>query len=421
MIVSTLAAACAAVLFSGPVAGPVIGGVATDDYINGVASDDQETKRSWTISADAIYTADGSVIENGFIRVQDGKIVAMGPGGPSGGDVIRVGAITPGLIDLSLRVAASWNTVEQGSEVTANMRMADAVDLFDEDWQRALRGGVTTALATPLDRNVIGGLGVALKTGGEPTIEARQVAADVVLRGCVGSLPSSGNRPAFQRPNSIFNRRPTTRMGVEWEARKAFYDAMVAAADESKSFPGAEQLQAAMAGELPFMVQAATTQDIRTTLFLKDEFGIPNLILDSAAEAWKEPQMVQRSGASVVLPPFTWDGRTDVDGAAMPWNTAAGLAELGVTFALSGHGSSEPDQRLSMQPLYAMRGGLDFDTALASVTRVPAEMIGISDRVGTLAIGKDADLCLWSGVPFEATSAVVGVMLEGDLVVDPRD
>lgn len=380
---------------------------------------EDEVKRSWTIRADAIYTADGQVIENGYLRIQDGVIAAMGPGGPSGGDVLEVAAITPGLIDLSLRANTSTNGVEQGREVTPEMRMADAVDLFDKDWNDVLEDGITSGLAFPPDRNVIGGLALALKTGGEPTLEARSLADDVVLRGCIGTLPSSGNFPAFRRPSSLYNRRPTTRMGVEWEARKAFYDAMVAAEDPTRDFPGASQLQAVLKGELPFMVQAATTQDIRTTIFLKQEFGIPNVIIDSAAEAWKEPEMLVASGASVVLPPFSWNGRTSIDGAAMPWNTAAELAELGVPFALSCQ-SGEGDRSLAMQAGFAIRGGLSFDAALAAVTRVPAEMVGIDDRVGTLSVGKHADLCLWSGKPFDVTSTVVGVMLEGDLVVDPR-
>ena len=73
-----------------------------------------------------------------------------------------------------------------------------------------------------------------------------------------------------------------------------------------------------------------------------------------------------------------------------------------------------------MQAGYAMRGGLSFEAALAAVTIQPARMIGVEDRVGSLEVGKDADLVLWNGPPFEPSSRVVGVLLEGELVVDPR-
>ncbi|MHC4262621.1 MAG: amidohydrolase family protein [Planctomycetota bacterium] len=380
----------------------------------------EETKRSWTIRAEAVHTATGDVIEDAFVQIQDGRIAAMGPGGPSGGDILEVAAVTPGLIDLSIRIDSGRDSVEEVHESTPWMPVAMTLDLFDPEWKRELESGVTTGVVAPNARNVIGGLSAALKTGGEPTLEGRLLEKSVGVSAIIGTSPSSGNRPAFIRPSGIYNRRPTTRMGVEWEARKAFYDALVAREDETQTFPGAEELHAVLDGRMPLIAQAATTQDIRTTLMLKAEFELPNVILDSAAEAWKEPEMLQRSGASVVLPPFSWDGRTDIDGGFMAWDTAARLAELGVPFAFSGHGSSNADNALAMQPTYAIRGGLDPAAALAAVTITPARMVGIDDRVGSIEVGKHADLCLWNGPPFHPTSTIVGVLLEGELIVDPR-
>jgi imidazolonepropionase-like amidohydrolase len=379
-----------------------------------------QDKTSWTIRADAVYTVSGEVIEDAYVRVQNGRIAALGPGGPSGGDVLRAAAVTPGLVDLSSRLHQGANSVEQVDEVTAWARVADTLDLFDPAWERQLARGVTTVVVAPDDNNVIGGLAVALKTGGDPSLEGRLLAPDVALSAVIGTAPSRGNRPAIGRPNGLYNRRPTTRMGVEWEARKAFYDALVARADESERFDGVDQLLAVLDGELPLMVQAATTQDIRTALMLKTEFGIPKLVLDAAAEAWKEPEMLQRSGASVVLPPFSWDGRTSIDGGFLAWDTAAQLAELGVPFAFSGHGSDDPERGLALQPAYAVRGGLDAALALRAATLEPARMIGVDDRVGSIDVGKHADLLLWNGPPFEPTSAIIGVLLEGRLIVDPR-
>jgi imidazolonepropionase-like amidohydrolase len=96
------------------------------------------------------------------------------------------------------------------------------------------------------------------------------------------------------------------------------------------------------------------------------------------------------------------------------------LLDRGVPVALSSHGAAPADQRLDRQAGFAMRGGLSFDEALAAVTTTPAEMIGVSDRIGTLDAGKDGDLVMWSGPPFEATSRVVGVLIDGQLVLDPR-
>jgi len=91
-----------------------------------------------------------------------------------------------------------------------------------------------------------------------------------------------------------------------------------------------------------------------------------------------------------------------------------------VTIALSSHGDSSPAGCLGMQAGYAMQGGLDFDQALAAVTINPARMLGAEERIGSLEVGKDADLVLWNGEPFQATSRVIGVIVDGALVLDPR-
>jgi imidazolonepropionase-like amidohydrolase len=104
----------------------------------------------------------------------------------------------------------------------------------------------------------------------------------------------------------------------------------------------------------------------------------------------------------------------------MAWNTPKLLDELGVPFALSGRGNADPDARLALQPAFAVRGGLAADKALAAATLVPAKLLGIEDRVGSIQVGKDADLCLWNGDPTRFSSAVVGVLLSGELVKDPR-
>jgi len=309
--------------------------------------------------------------------------------------------------------------------VTAELRVLDGLDPFDPAWELQARRGVTCALVTPPDFDVIGGLGAVVKTAGGASFAERVVRPEAVLRGSFGGQPSARNHPAFGRPDDFYSRRPTTRMGVEWEHRKAFYDAAAARADAGRAFPGSEQLAAVLEGRRPFMVQAWATQDIRTAIYLKEELeaeglGRLNLILDCAAEAWREPEMLVRSGAAVVLPPYPPNGRAPQDGAFMTLTLAKELHELGVPFALSAHGSRDAAASLGRQAGFAMRGGLSFDAALEAVTLAPARLVGIDDRTGSVEVGKDADLVLWNGAPFEATSAVIGVIVDGYLVLDPR-
>lgn len=386
-----------------------------------VAAGGKEDRNSWTISAERVYTAAGKPIEGGLVTVEGGKIrsVSTGDGGQ-----LECYAITPGLIDLSVRIERNWATIEQSREVTPEKRIAEALDWFDEAWKREARSGVTTVMINPLDRQVVGGLSVVVKTAGE-SAEKRTLKDGSVLYGAIGSAPSASNHPAFGRPDDIYSRRPTTRMGVEWEWRKAFFDAAVAREDERLRGPGTAELQKALSGDLPLMVQAWTTQDIRTAVFLKEELereklGSLRLIVDAAAEAWREPDLLVRCGAAVVLPPWAPQGRSG-DGSFYALDTGALLTQRGVLLALSGHGAREVSDRLAYQPGHAMRGGMSLDAALAAVTLNPARIAGIDKRVGSLESGKDADLVLWSGPPFEASSAVIGVLVDGRLILDPRN
>jgi imidazolonepropionase-like amidohydrolase len=379
----------------------------------------------WTIRATVVYPVSGAPIENGVVRVARGKIAAVGKSG-SGGEVLECAAVTPGLVDLSVQIDTGHASVEQSAETAARYSVADALDLFSYRWERELRSGVTTALAVPPDYGVVGGLGVVLKTGGAATLAARLVRADAVLRGAIGTQPSSGNSaPRFIEPRSFYFRRPTTRMGVEWVFRKAFYDVLQGeGTDDPARAADHAILRRVLAGELPLSIQAKATQDVRTAIYLKEEFGIPRVILDHAIECWREPELLKRSGVAVVLPPFTPEGR-HADGFVndsyfLPLDAAKELHELGVPFALSGHGERTVGARLADQAALAQRGGLPFEAALAAVTLVPARLVGAQDRVGSLEVGKDADLVLWSGKPLQPTSRVVGVLLDGRLVLDPR-
>ncbi len=380
--------------------------------------------RTWTIHAKALYTSTGAVHENAVVLVQDGKIRAITPGAVAPRDAIEVAAVTAGFVDAGARIHDGLYSVEQSTEVQPHRAIADSIDPFDVRWQRLAASGVTTAYVAPLERNVIGGLGLALKTAGKADVAARTVAGRGYVTGAIGSLPSSGNSPAFSRPTSFYNRRPTTRMGVEWEWRKAFFDAVAAKRLPEREFPGAEHLRKVLAGELGLYITAWTTQDIRTAIFLKEEleregFGKVQLVLEAAAEAHREPKLLVRSGAAVILPPFPAQGRTQ-DQAFMPLELPKLLADLGVTFALSAHDARDPEARLAAQAGFAVRGGLGFEQALAAVTLNPARILGIDGRVGSVEVGKDADLVLWNGQPFEATSGIVGVLVDGALVVDPR-
>jgi imidazolonepropionase-like amidohydrolase len=377
-----------------------------------------------TVHAEYLHLAPGEVMRNALIQISDGKIAAVLPGRSAPEDALSVHSVMAGMIDASARVVTSAAAVEQSKEIISDLSVTDAIDLFSPAWARLARTGVTTTLVSPPDRNVVGGFSAVIKTAGPKRLKSRLVEGHPILRGAMGDAPSSGNSPAFGRPTNFFARRPTTRMGVEWEWRKAFFDAAQAARFPEAEFRGADVLRACLTGEVRLFIQAWTTADIRTAVYLDEEmqaegYGNLDMVIDAGAEAWKEPAFLTRTGTPVVLPPFPATGRLG-EQAFMPWDTGRKLIDAGVMIALSAHGGTKITDRLSAQAGYAMRGGLTFDEALACVTTIPAALLGVEKQVGSVKSGMDADLVLWNGAPFSATSNIVGVVVSGEIVFADR-
>lgn len=372
-----------------------------------------------------VLTGTGQVIEDGVVTMAGGKIVAVGDAKlevPGGAVIVDCAGkvITPGLVDASTTLGIAGDANEQGDEITAAVSVLDALDPRDKGLARALRAGVTTVQVNPGNKNVIGGLGAVVKTFGD-SVERMLVREDSGLRLTMGAEPSGGNRASRGgTPASIYYRRPTTRMGVVWETRQAFYRAI--AYQEQKTIPNAppppvdadlEVLLRALRGELIVRTTARAEQDIRTAIRLANEFGYKT-VLDESTEAWSVLDAIVAANVPVLLasPSRGIAG----DGAEVRWATARLLAQRGVPFAIcSGADAGALD--LGREAMFAVRFGLDPGIALRSVTSEAARLLAVEDRVGSLSAGLDADVVLWSGDPFDPTSSVLSVWVGGRRVV----
>jgi imidazolonepropionase-like amidohydrolase len=378
-----------------------------------------------------IYPVSGSAIQNGVVILTGGKIKAIGGADtamPDGARVIDVTGkiITPGLIDAGTTLSVSpQDANEQAEEVTPQMRIVDAIDPNHKVFEAVRRHGVTTVQINPGNRNVIGGLGAVLKTQGA-TVDEMLVKDNSALRMAMGAEPSRGNSAIrWGTPVGIYYRRPTTRMGVVWVARKAFYDAMSyrqerTIADPAKTppeDPGMEVLLQVLDGKLQVHTTARAEQDIRTALRLADEFGYKTVI-EGAVEAYRCVDIVAEHNAKVIFSPPSTNGANNPDGAEGRYNTLTLLAKAGVPFAIQTE-SRLGERQLVYEAMVAMRNGLSFDKALAAVTLTPAQVLGIETRVGSLDPGKDADIVVWSNKPFEPTSTVERLFINGREVIKP--
>jgi len=379
-----------------------------------------------------ILPAGAPPIEQGVLVIAGGKILAVGGSAtpiPDGAVVVDCSGqtITPGLIDASFRGGAAANDQnEQSGEVTPQLRVQDSLDPEDKSFARARQSGVTAVQVMPGTRNVIGGLGCVVKTfGSDPA--AMVLKEDSGLRLVMGAEPSMGNR-AIRGGNvdSMYYRRPTTRMGVVWEARKAFYDAkeamqMTLGGAPPTANPGREVLTRALQGQLTVFTTARSEQDIRTALRLATEFGYKT-VLDEAQDAHFVVDELAQAKVTVLLgaPSATAvAGTAGSDGSDPRYATIGLLARRGVPFVIT-TGSNLAALDLVREAMFAVRAGLSPAQAIDAVTILPARLLGLDARIGSLAAGKDADFVLWSHDPLDPAATAVSVHIDGNSVLESR-
>ncbi|MCB9876705.1 MAG: amidohydrolase family protein [Planctomycetes bacterium] len=365
-------------------------------------------------------------IADGVLVVGNGKVLAVGDATlriPDGAVVVDCSGktITPGLIDAAFAGGASANDLnEQSEEVTPALRVLDSLDPEAPAFARARRDGVTTVHVMPGTRNVIGGLGCVVKTAGDPT--SMIVKQDASLRITLGAEPSMGNRSiGGGPPESMYYRRPTTRMGVVWEVRRAFYDAKEAlqmtqgAPNASPPSEGVEILTRVLQGKLTAVTTARSEQDLRTALRIADEFGYETVI-DEAQDAYLVADELAQKKATVLLGAPSAEqvgGTAGSDGASPRSGTVRALAERSVRVVVT-TGTNALALPLVREAMFANRNGLGPQQALDAVTVEPARLLGIDDRTGRLAAGLDADFVIWSTDPLDPAAVAESVHIDGN-------
>ncbi len=398
-------------------------------------------------------TADGfaAPIRDGAVLVRDGTIVAVGPraeveaqAGPLAGDdedaglrVLEAAVVTPGLVDAHTVVGlAGWlgqgqdqDQIDPSEPLQPELRAIDAYDPRDPLVRWLCEFGVTTIHTGHAPGPVVSGGTLVAKTFGDTLAEVL-VAADVAVAATLsGAYPSSPGAPGT-RAKAVALLRAELVRASEYRARVAGDrdSPRDAAGDADKDADGAgnasagkapptrdlrlEALASVLAGERPLLVTAHRAHDIQTALRLAEEFGFRCLV-DGGAESYLLIDELRAAGCAVLLHPPMARSTGELANASM--ETAATLVAAGIPVALqSGYENYVPKTRVVLfEAAIAARHGLEFTQALALITLAPAEILGIDDRVGSLEVGKDGDLALYDGDPFEYATHCVGVVVEG--------
>jgi len=385
------------------------------------------------VLGDTVHTMTGAPLKNGVVLVHDGKIEAVGPADairiPDGYRVLKAAVVTPGIIDAHATAGLSGvlnqphdqDQLEKSGAFQPELRAIDAYNAKDPliAWIRSY--GVTTINTGHAPGALASGQTIIVKTLGRTADEdvVNPAAMTALTLGNGGlSRPDAG--PAAAGPKSPGTRAKAVAMLRAELIKAQEYAKKREAKDETKR-PArdlkAETLLRAFSGEQPLLINAQRQQDILSALRVAKEFGV-KLVLDGCAEAPAVLAEIKASGFPVVLHPTMARSNEDAEGLSM--ETAAKLKAAGIPFALqSGFEAYVPKTRVVLfEAALAAGRGLGFDAALASVTTDAAKILGIADRTGSLEKGKDADLALYDGDPFEYTSHCTGTVINGVVFAD---
>ena len=368
----------------------------------------------FAVRAETLYTMAGPPVTGGVVVVRDGKIAAVGAVEvPAGLEVVEAKVVMPGLIDAHatvglsgvLNVPQDQDQLDTSSPTQPELRALDAYHARDPlvEWVRGL--GVTTLHTGHGPGALISGQTMVVKTHG------RSADADVVspLAMVAVTLADSG------RPRD--GKGPGTRAKSVAMLRQQLLAAQHYAARRARDPDGAvdlglETLAKVLSKEVPLLVTAHRAHDLASALRVAEEFDV-DVVLDGAAEAYLMLPRLAEAGCWVLPHPAMARTRGDLENGSM--ELAAMLAGAKVPFALqSGFEAYVPKTRVVLwEAGVSVMHGLAHDRALRALTIDAARLCRVDDRLGSLEVGKDADLAVFDGDPLEYTTHCLGVVIDG--------
>lgn len=379
-----------------------------------------ETKAQVAIKAETIYTVSGTPIKNGVVLVKNGKIENVGTNIsiPSGYKVFETKVLTPGLIDArslvgisgALNIPTDQDQLDKTSPIQPELRAIDAYNP-DELLVKVIRDyGVTTIHTGHGVGALVSGQTMIAKTK-TGTVESVTIQPLTMLAMTLD--PSVGRN--FTSPGTSAKQMSMIRT----ELMKAqTYQKKQEDKDESKR-PAKdlkmEVLSKLLKGEIKALITVNSSKDIMSAIRLAKEFNL-KLVLNGGAEAYRLIPQIKESKAEIIL--HATMARNGGDMVNMTRESAAILTAAGIPVSIeSGYEAYVPKTRIVLfEAGQAMVHGLSFDDALKTITLNPSKLLGIEKRVGSIEKGKDADLVLFDGDPFEYLTKVKMVFIDGELV-----
>lgn len=402
------------------------------------ATSTQRPAPSTLIRNATILTVTKGKLENSDILLQNGKIAAIGRNlsAPAGAEVIDGTGkfVTPGIIDPHSHTMVDG--INEGSlSVTSFARIQDVLNPTAVNIYRALAGGVTTLNILHGSANTIGGQNAVVKLKwGRPVNEMLFPGAMPGIKFALGENVTRKNQQAAIQAAGGTLRYPTTRMGQAEIIRDAFtraqdykaswaeYNARVAKGEKNLVPPRRdlelEPLVEVLDGKRMVHAHSYNADEIMMLLTMAREFGFRIATLQHALDAYKVASEIAAAGAGVSTFADSWSYKIEAYDA-IPYNPAI-LMRKGVLTTLNSD-SDERARRLNIDAAKMMRyGGLTEEEALRLITYNGAVQLGIQNRVGSLEVGKDADVVVWNGDPLSVYSSAETTFIEGEKFFDKK-
>ncbi len=366
----------------------------------------------------------------GSILVEGTQIKALGENlaVPEGAEIIEAHGklILPGFIDAHCHVGLGEEIYQNEGDdlnemtdpVTPELRAIDGINPEDEGLRDARLGGVTAVFSTPGSGNVIGGTGVVLKTVGK-------VVDKMIVREPAGLKVAFGENPKMVYGGEQ-KKMPMTRMATAALLRQALVDAetylekLEQGIEDPEKVPerdlGMESLIRVIKREIPLRAHAHRADDIMTAIRIAKEFNV-DLVIEHCTEGHKIAEEIAEYGYPAVVGPSLVN-RAKVELKDKSFETPHVLTQAGVKVAIITDHPVTPIEQLPLCAALVARAGMDEEEALKAITINPAEILGVDHRLGSLEVGKDADIVIWSEHPFVLKSRPETVIINGKVITD---
>ena len=380
-----------------------------------------------------ILTVSHGTIDKGDILIKEGKIAAVGGTLKAPADAVVIDAtgqfVTPGIIDCHSHIAVDGSVNEGSVSVSSMVNIADVIDSDDISIFRDLAGGVTTANILHGSANSIGGQTIVIKLRwGQP---AEKLPFEGALPGIKFALGENPKRSNFRISGSP-ERYPATRMGVEETIRSAFTEARDykkswheynkrTAAGEKNVIPPRRNLMLdplveVLEGKRYVHAHCYREDEILMLLRVAKEFGFHVKTFQHVLEGYKVADEIAAAGTGASTFSDWWAYKVEAYDA-IPYNAAL-MVKRGVLVSINSDDAAEATH-LNQEAAKSIRyGGLTHDEALKLVTLNPAIQLGIDKRVGSIDVGKDADLAIYNHDPLSAYAVVQKTLIDGRVYFD---